>query len=98
MARPLRLPVTAGFTYSIQYFGLEIILQADWTLILSAGSLCFFGVEGGHSSACAGFLLGLIFHPQDGGNMFFRNVGLSPNWPALQFKTPQSPCCGLGTR
>jgi hypothetical protein len=31
-----------------------------------------------HSSACyllyAGFLLGLFFDPEDGGNMFLRNV------------------------
>jgi hypothetical protein len=27
----------------------------------------------------AGFLLGLFFNPEDGGDMFFRNVGLTFN-------------------
>jgi hypothetical protein len=30
-------------------------------------------------SAFAGFLLGLLFSPEDGGDMFFRNVGLALN-------------------
>jgi hypothetical protein len=31
-------------------------------------------------SASAAFLLSLTFHPEDGGNMFLRNVGLSLNY------------------
>jgi hypothetical protein len=37
----------------------------------------------------AGFLLGLIFKPEDGGDMFFRNVGLSPNYTAFQPMEPK---------
>jgi hypothetical protein len=33
-----------------------------------------------------GFLLGLIFHPLDGGNIFLRNARLSPNYTVLQPK------------
>jgi hypothetical protein len=31
----------------------------------------------------AGFFLGVLFYPEDGNNMFFRNVGLSPKYTAL---------------
>jgi hypothetical protein len=34
----------------------------------------------------AGFLLCLFFKPEDGGNMFLRNVGRSPNHTAIQHK------------
>jgi hypothetical protein len=34
-------------------------------------------------AASAGFLLGLAFDSEDEGDMFFRNVGLSPNYTAL---------------
>jgi hypothetical protein len=41
-------------------------------------------------SAChlhhAGFLLGLLLEPEDEGEMFFRNVGLCPNYTALQHR------------
>jgi hypothetical protein len=30
-------------------------------------------------SAPSGFLLGFLFEPEDGGDMFLRNVGLPPN-------------------
>jgi hypothetical protein len=39
-------------------------------------------------AASAGFLLGLLFNSKDGGNMFLRNVGLSPNYEALQPRRP----------
>jgi hypothetical protein len=32
------------------------------------------------SPASVGFLHGLLFHPEDRGDMFLRNVGLSPNY------------------
>jgi hypothetical protein len=34
--------------------------------------------------ASAGFLLSLLFDTEDGGDMFFRNIGLSLNCTALQ--------------
>jgi hypothetical protein len=34
--------------------------------------------------ASAGFLLGIHFDPEDGGDMFLRNIGLSPIYAALQ--------------
>jgi hypothetical protein len=37
-----------------------------------------------------GFLCGLLFDLEDGGEMFLRNVGLSPNYAASQPKTPYS--------
>jgi hypothetical protein len=42
-------------------------------------------------SVSIGFLLGLLFGPEDGGDMFFRNVGLSSNYTALQSSDKQSP-------
>jgi hypothetical protein len=47
------------------------------------------------SSVSGSFLLGLIFETVDGGDMFLRNVGLSPNYTALQPREPQSwkPTC-----
>jgi hypothetical protein len=38
----------------------------------------------------AGFLLGLPFDPEDGRDMFLRNIWLSPNYTALPH-FPQSP-------
>jgi hypothetical protein len=29
------------------------------------------------------FLLGLLFNPEDGGDVFYRNIGLSPYWLSL---------------
>jgi hypothetical protein len=40
----------------------------------------------GKLSSLDDFLFGLIFNPEDGGNMSFRNVGLSPNYTPLQLK------------
>jgi hypothetical protein len=34
-------------------------------------------------SDSADFLLGLIFYLEDGGDMFLRKIGLSPNYMAL---------------
>jgi hypothetical protein len=34
--------------------------------------------------AFGGFLLGLLFDPEDGGNTFPGHVGLSPNYTMLQ--------------
>jgi hypothetical protein len=34
--------------------------------------------------ACAGFLLGLLFNPEEGGDMFVRNLRLSLSYKALQ--------------
>jgi hypothetical protein len=41
-------------------------------------------------SASASFLLLLVFCPEDGGDMIFRNVGRSPNYVALQPRQPYS--------
>jgi hypothetical protein len=37
-------------------------------------------------SASACFSLGLLVDPEDGGDIFLRNVGLSPNYTVLQPK------------
>jgi hypothetical protein len=34
------------------------------------------------------FLLRLLFHPENGGDVFLRNVGLSPSYTALQLIIP----------
>jgi hypothetical protein len=34
--------------------------------------------------ASAGFLLGLLFDPEDGGNVLLRNMVFSPNYTELQ--------------
>lgn len=39
------------------------------------------------------FLLSLQFDPEDGGNMFIRNVGFSPNYTVLQPRRPYSFYC-----
>jgi hypothetical protein len=36
----------------------------------------------------AGFLLALMFDPENGGNMFLRNVDLFPNYTVLQSRGP----------
>jgi hypothetical protein len=41
-------------------------------------------------AAAACFLLALLFNPEDGGNMFPRNVKLSPNYMVLQPRRPYS--------
>jgi hypothetical protein len=38
----------------------------------------------------AGFLLGLLFDPEDRSDMFLLNVGLSPNYTGLQHRGPKS--------
>jgi hypothetical protein len=35
----------------------------------------------------AGFFLGLLFTPEDGGDIFLRNVGFSPNYMATAVRT-----------
>jgi hypothetical protein len=40
--------------------------------------------------AFVGFLLGLLFDPEDEGDMFLRNIGLSPYYTALQARRPYS--------
>jgi hypothetical protein len=39
------------------------------------------------------FLFGLLFQHEDGGDMSVRNIGVSPNYMALQTRTP---CSSLG--
>jgi hypothetical protein len=39
---------------------------------------------GGRKLASAGFLPGLHFDPEDGGDMFLLNIRLSPNYTAQQ--------------
>jgi hypothetical protein len=34
----------------------------------------------------AGFMLGLPFHPKDGGDKFFQSIGLPLNYMALQHR------------
>jgi hypothetical protein len=34
------------------------------------------------------FLLGLLFHPEDGGDMFLRYIRLPPNYKASQLRRP----------
>jgi hypothetical protein len=47
-----------------------------------------FPFKGCLPPASAGFLLGLLFDPEDGGDMFFQNVGLYQNYTVLKFTRP----------
>jgi hypothetical protein len=38
-------------------------------------------------AASAGLIFGLEFDPEDGGDTFLRNVGITPNYAALQHKS-----------
>jgi hypothetical protein len=49
-----------------------------------------FAVRSVCSLLPAGFLLGVLFGPEDGDDIFLRNVTLSPNYTALQLKMPFS--------
>jgi hypothetical protein len=40
------------------------------------------------ASASAGFLRGLVFDPEDGVDMLFRKVGISPYYTALKPRRP----------
>jgi hypothetical protein len=40
------------------------------------------------SSLSIGFLLGLLFDPEDGGDMFARNVRLPRKYMALELRRP----------
>jgi hypothetical protein len=40
--------------------------------------------------ASFGYLLGLLFEPEAGGEIFLRNVEVSPNYTALQHRRPYS--------
>jgi hypothetical protein len=45
----------------------------------------YFACRGKLAPDYTGVFLGLCFVPEDGDDMFFRNVVLSPNYMALQF-------------
>jgi hypothetical protein len=49
-------------------------------------------ISSGLSSVCrhllAGFLLGSLFDPEDGGSIFLPNIVLSPNHTFLQYRKP----------
>jgi hypothetical protein len=47
-----------------------------------------FPPEHSMQAASAGFLLGLIFDPEDRRGMFLRNSGPSPNYMVLQPRRP----------
>jgi hypothetical protein len=56
-------------------------LQA-WTELHQAGFVIHISLR--LSPASVGFLHGLLLHPEDGDNMFLRNLKLSPNSMTLQ--------------
>jgi hypothetical protein len=47
-------------------------------------------MEASLSPASAGFLLGILFNPEDEDDVFLRNVGLSPNYNILQLRRQYS--------
>jgi hypothetical protein len=50
--------------------------------------LCNNYIEINFMPSYIGFLLSLLFNPEDGSDMSFRTVKLSPNYKALQLKNP----------
>jgi hypothetical protein len=47
-------------------------------------------MRNGKQFASTGFFLGLPFDPEDSGDMYLRNDGISPDYMALQPRRPYS--------